>query len=141
MITAESLTKSYGGSPVVRDVSFVCPPGTITGFLGPNGAGKSTTLRMITGLTRPDAAGRRSRASVPRVAEPDLVVGTLLDPTAMHPGRTGRDTLRIAARMAGLPTPRVDEVAATCRPLRAGRGTPSRHLLARHAAAAGLAQA
>jgi ABC-2 type transport system ATP-binding protein len=111
MITAESLTKTYGGTSVVRDVSFECRPGTITGFLGPNGAGKSTTLRMITGLTRPDR-GRSSVIGRPfaELPNPILAVGTLLDPTAMHPGRSGRATLHIAARMAGLPAARVAEV-------------------------------
>jgi ABC-2 type transport system ATP-binding protein len=110
-ITAEALAKSYAGNPVVRDVSFTCTPGRITGFLGPNGAGKSTTLRMITGLTRPDSgtstvAGR----PYPQLPNPSRVVGALLDPTAMHPGRTGRATLGIAAGMAGMPFERVDEV-------------------------------
>jgi ABC-2 type transport system ATP-binding protein len=111
MITAESLTKTYGGTAVVRDVSFECRPGTITGFLGPNGAGKSTTLRMITGLTQPDR-GRSSVVGRPfaELPNPILAVGTLLDPTGMHPGRSGRATLHIAARMAGLPTGRVAEV-------------------------------
>ena len=53
MITLQNLTKRYGRYAAVADVSFVCKPGTVTGFLGPNGAGKSTTLRMITGLTLP----------------------------------------------------------------------------------------
>lgn len=111
MITAESLSKSYAGTPVVTDVSFDCAPGTITGFLGPNGAGKSTTLRMITGLTRPDR-GRSEVVGRPFVELPNpiRVVGTLLDASAMHVGRTGRATLQIAARMGGLPRTRVDEV-------------------------------
>ena len=110
MITADSLTKSYGSTPVVRDVSFRCAPGTITGFLGPNGAGKSTTLRMLTGLTAPDRGGS-TVAERPFVELPNPLrtVGVLLDATAMHPGRTGRRTLHIAARMAGLPLDRVDE--------------------------------
>ena len=85
MITAESLSKSYRHTPVVKDVSFACEPGTITGFLGPNGAGKSTTLRMITGLTRPDR-GRSMIAGkqYAQLPNPSRVVGTLLDPTAMH---------------------------------------------------------
>jgi ABC-2 type transport system ATP-binding protein len=111
MITAEELSKSYGGTSVVHDVSFACEPGTITGFLGPNGAGKSTTLRMITGLTRPDH-GRSTVAGRPFVQLPNPIreVGTLLDPSAMHSGRSGRATLHIAARMGGLPKERVDEV-------------------------------
>ena len=102
MITTHELCKSYGRSAVVDDVSFSCEPGTITGFLGPNGAGKSTTLRMICGLTRPDSGaatvdGRRYAD----LGTPARVVGTLLDASAMHAGRTGRDTLRIAADLAG----------------------------------------
>jgi ABC-2 type transport system ATP-binding protein len=111
MITATNLTKSYDNAPVVRDVSLHCEPGTITGFLGPNGAGKSTTLRMIVGLARPDhgtsAIGGRPFVELPN---PTRVVGTLLDPSAMHAGRTGHATLAIAAQMAGVPTGRVDEL-------------------------------
>jgi ABC-2 type transport system ATP-binding protein len=111
MITVDSLTKSYGKTSVVRNVSFSCAPGTITGFLGPNGAGKSTTLRMITGLTRPDRGSStiegRAFTSLPN---PLRVVGTLLDPSAMHSGRSGRATLEIAARMGGVSLERVGEL-------------------------------
>jgi ABC-2 type transport system ATP-binding protein len=111
MITAHELSKRYGGTTVVHDVSFGCEPGTITGFLGPNGAGKSTTLRMITGLTRPDTGtptvdGRRYA----ELGNPSRVVGTLLDASAMHSGRTGRATLRIAADLAGAAPGEVDRV-------------------------------
>jgi ABC-2 type transport system ATP-binding protein len=111
MITATALTKSYGTAPVVRDVSLHCEPGTITGFLGPNGAGKSTTLRMILGLARPDS-GTATIAGRPFVElpNPTRVVGTLLDPSAMHAGRTGRATLTLAARMADVPTQRVQHL-------------------------------
>jgi ABC-2 type transport system ATP-binding protein len=111
MITATSLTKNYGKARVVSDVSLHCEPGTITGFLGPNGAGKSTTLKMIVGLTRPDH-GTSTVGGLPFVAlpNPTRVVGTLLDPSAMHPGRTGRATLSIAARMAGVPIDRVEQL-------------------------------
>lgn len=111
MITVEHLSKRYDATPVVRDVSFVCEPGTITGFLGPNGAGKSTTLRMLCGLSRPDR-GRALIAGRPftELPNPSRIVGILLDPTAMHPGRTGRATLRIAARMLGVPPDRADAV-------------------------------
>ena len=114
MITAENLAKSYSGVRVVSDVSFTCTPGTITGFLGPNGAGKSTTLRMITGLTGPDA-GRSTVAghAYRDIDNPLTTVGTLLDASAMHPGRTGRDTVVDAALMAGVPTARADDVLAT----------------------------
>jgi len=111
MITASALSKSYGIARVVSDVSLTYEPGTITGFLGPDGAGKSTTLKMIVGLARPDhgtsAVGGRPFVDLPN---PTRVVGTLLDPSAMHPGRTGRATLGIAARMAGVPTARVEQL-------------------------------
>jgi ABC-2 type transport system ATP-binding protein len=113
MITTHELCKSYRRSPVVHEVSFDCRPGSITGFLGPNGAGKSTTLRMITGLTHPDSGtatidGRRFGD----LGNPARVVGTLLDASAMHTGRTGRATLRIAADLAGVDTCEVDRVLA-----------------------------
>ena len=103
MITTTALTKSYKKVPVVRDVSLRCEPGTITGFLGANGAGKSTTLKMIVGLVRPD----RGTATIDgrpfvELPNPTRVVGTLLDASAMHPGRSGRATLTIAARLAGV---------------------------------------
>ena len=109
MITTTALTKSYNKVPVVRDVSFRCEPGTITGFLGANGAGKSTTLKMIVGLARPD----RGTATIDgrpfvELPNPTRVVGTLLDPSAMHPGRSGRATLTIAARLADVDIRRVE---------------------------------
>jgi ABC-2 type transport system ATP-binding protein len=133
MITTTALTKSYGNARVVSDVSLNCEPGTITGFLGPNGAGKSTTLKMIVGLARPDH-GWSTVAGVPFVdlPNPTRVVGTLLDPSAMHAGRTGRATLMIAARMAGVPTVRVEELltppigASAAIPSACGSGSGSR---------------
>jgi len=111
MISITAITKRYGPVVAVDDVTFTCEPGTITGFLGPNGAGKSTTLRVVTGLARPDAGGAtidgRAFAELPN---PARVVGTLLDASAMHTGRTGRATLRIAATMAGMPLSRVHAV-------------------------------
>jgi ABC-2 type transport system ATP-binding protein len=111
MITTTALTKSYKGVPVVRDVSLRCDPGTITGFLGANGAGKSTTLKMIVGLVRPDS-GTATVDGRPFVElpNPSRVVGLLLDASAMHPGRSGRATLTIAARVAGVPVSRVDHL-------------------------------
>ena len=111
MITTTALTKSYKKVPVVRDVSLRCEPGTITGFLGANGAGKSTTLKMIVGLVRPD----RGTATIDgrpfvELPNPTRVVGTLLDASAMHPGRSGRATLTIAARLAGVHTRRVEHL-------------------------------
>jgi ABC-2 type transport system ATP-binding protein len=110
MISVHALTKRYGGGPpAVHDVSFDCAPGTVTGFLGPNGAGKSTTLRMITGLTPPTSGaatvGGRRYADLPN---PGRVVGVMLDASAQHPGRTGRETLRLAAAVLGVPARHAD---------------------------------
>jgi ABC-2 type transport system ATP-binding protein len=111
MITANSLSKSYNGATVVKDVSFTCEPGTVTGFLGPNGSGKSTTLRMITGLTTPDA-GSSTVAGVPyrQIGNPITTVGAVLDTSAMHSGRSGSNALAIAARIADVPLSRVGEM-------------------------------
>jgi ABC-2 type transport system ATP-binding protein len=111
MITVSGLTKRYGDRTVVDDVSFTLEPGTVTGFLGPNGAGKTTTMRMMTGLVAPTAGAAlvddRLYAELPN---PGAVVGTLLDASAVHPGRTGRTHLRLLARTVGVPAGRVDEV-------------------------------
>jgi ABC-2 type transport system ATP-binding protein len=111
MIIAEHLLKRYGRFTAVNDVSFTCRPGTVTGFLGPNGAGKSTTLRMITGLT-PPSAGRVTIGGVPYAAHPNpgRLVGVMLDASAQHPGRTGIETLRLTARLLGLPRARATEM-------------------------------
>jgi ABC-2 type transport system ATP-binding protein len=111
MIKVESLSKKYGGFTAVDDVSFTARPGRVTGFLGPNGAGKSTTMRIMVGLTPAttgvaEISGRRY-ADLPN---PGLEVGVLLDASAQHAGRTGREILAIAARTMGLPRPRVDEM-------------------------------
>jgi ABC-2 type transport system ATP-binding protein len=113
VIEVDHLTKRYGPILAVDDVTFTCEQGTVTGFLGPNGAGKTTILRALTGLTRPDAghatiAGHRF-AGLPN---PARVAGTLLDASALHTGRTGRATLRIAATMTGMPSSRVDRLLA-----------------------------
>ncbi|MEV0896122.1 ATP-binding cassette domain-containing protein [Actinoplanes sp. NPDC049802] len=108
MISVENLTKAYGAQRAVDDVSFICEPGTVTGFLGPNGAGKSTTMRMICGLT-PPTSGRATVAGVPyrRLGNPGRHVGVLLDASAQHAGRTGREVLALAALTMGLDTDRV----------------------------------
>jgi len=111
MITVESLTKTYGGFKAVDDVSFSARAGRVTGFLGPNGAGKSTTMRMMVGLTSPTSGtatiAGRSFAALPN---PGLEVGVLLDASAQHAGRTGREILGIAQRTMGLPKGRVEEM-------------------------------
>lgn len=112
MFSLDGLSKRYGrGAPAVDDVSFECRPGTVTGFLGPNGAGKSTTLRMLTGLTLP-TAGTATIAGMPygSLPNPGRVVGVMLDASAQHAGRTGRETLRLAATVLGVPRRRADEL-------------------------------
>jgi len=109
MITVEHLSKRYGAQRAVDDVSFQCEPGTVTGFLGPNGAGKSTTMRMICGLTIP-SAGTAAVAGVNYrdLPDPGRAVGVLLDASAQHAGRTGRETLALAAQILGIGRSRVD---------------------------------
>ncbi|HEX2152959.1 MAG TPA: ABC transporter ATP-binding protein [Acidimicrobiia bacterium] len=111
MIEVQSLTKRYGETVAVDDLSFEVRPGLVTGFLGPNGAGKSTTMRMILGLDHPTAGqalidGRRYRT----LSRPLREVGALIESDALHPGRSGRHHLRVAARSNGIPISRVDEV-------------------------------
>src|ERR687897_193407 len=113
MISVESLTKQYGHFTAVDNVSFTAATGLVTGFLGPNGAGKSTTMRIMVGLTRPSSGrvtitGRDYRELV----NPGLEVGVLLDASAQHAGRTGREILTIAAQTMGLPKSRVTETLA-----------------------------
>jgi ABC-2 type transport system ATP-binding protein len=111
MIHVEHLVKRYGRQTAVDDISFTCRPGTITGFLGPNGAGKSTTLRMMTGLT-PPSAGRVTIDGIPYASHPNpgRVIGVMLDASAQHPGRSGIETLRLTARLLGLPGARAAEM-------------------------------
>ena len=111
VVKAESLTKRFGEISAVTDLSFALEAGTITGFLGPNGAGKTTTLRMILGLAAP-TSGRalvfdRPYAELPHAA---LRVGAVLEATDFHPGRSGRDHLRMLGQSAGVPDSRADEV-------------------------------
>jgi ABC-2 type transport system ATP-binding protein len=109
MIAVDHLTKRYGSQLAVDDVSFRCEPGTVTGFLGPNGAGKSTTLRMICGLTPPTAGAATVLGTAYRdLDNPGRRVGVLLDASAQHSGRTGREVLIIAAQVLGVPRARVD---------------------------------
>jgi ABC-2 type transport system ATP-binding protein len=109
MIEANGLTKRLGGRIVVDDVSFRCEPGTVTGFLGPNGAGKTTTMRMLCGLSTPDA-GRATVLGGPYrdLSNPGRHVGILLDASAQHGGRRGREALAVSAQTIGVDTRRVD---------------------------------
>lgn len=110
-LSLQRVTKRYGDRVVVDDLSFDCAPGTVTGFLGPNGAGKSTTLRILTGLAQADA-GRATIGGTPyrELEHPARTIGVMLDATALARGRTGLETLRLAARTLGMPVSRADEV-------------------------------
>src|SRR3954464_2303920 len=111
MITVDSLTKRYGAFTAVDDVTFTAEAGRVTGFLGPNGAGKSTTMRVMVGLTPPTSGTARvSGRLFADLPNPGLEVGVLLDASAQHAGRTGREILNIAARTMGLPRLRVEEM-------------------------------
>ncbi|MCW2989859.1 MAG: hypothetical protein JWM73_453 [Solirubrobacterales bacterium] len=110
-IEIRNLSKRFGSVHAVEDLSFEVAAGRVTGFLGPNGAGKSTTLRALLGLVRPTAgealfAGRRYQD----LEEPTTRVGAVLEETAFHPGRTGRNHLRVLAAAGGHPEGRVDEL-------------------------------
>jgi ABC-2 type transport system ATP-binding protein len=111
LIEASSLTKRYGDHAAVQDVSFTCTPGTVTGFLGPNGAGKSTTLKMLCGLVRP-TSGSSTVLGRPygEIPNPGRHVGVLIDASAAHEGRRGRETLAVSAELLGVPGTRVDEM-------------------------------
>ena len=110
-LTIDSLTKVYGEVTALRDVSFSAAPGRVTGFLGPNGAGKTSTLRILLGLNRPTAGtalvdGQRYRD----LEAPSRRVGASLSADVFHPGRTGRNHLRVMAIAAGIELSRVDVV-------------------------------
>ncbi|MEV6964465.1 ATP-binding cassette domain-containing protein [Hamadaea sp. NPDC051192] len=111
MITLTDLSKRYRDTAALDGVSFEVHAGTIVGLLGPNGAGKSTALRILLGLARADT-GQATIAGRPYAdwPNPTLVAGSLLDADCFHPGRTARESLRLAARTIGLPPGRVDEV-------------------------------
>jgi len=113
VIEVENLSKRFGKTQAVAGLSFRVEPGTITGFLGPNGAGKSTTLRSVLGLVHPDS-GSAVVLGVPyrQLDRPLHRVGAVLEASEVHPGRTGRNHLRVLATAAGLPLSRVDEVLA-----------------------------
>jgi ABC-2 type transport system ATP-binding protein len=109
MIETERLTKRLGGRTVVSDVTFRCEPGTVTGFLGPNGAGKTSTMRMLVGLFEPDSGDARILGGRYRdLPNPGRLVGILLDASAQHAGRRGRETLAVSAKTMGVPAQRAD---------------------------------
>jgi ABC-2 type transport system ATP-binding protein len=113
VIEVTSLTKRYGKTVAVDDLTFAVEEGRITGFLGPNGAGKTTTLRVLLGLVEPTTGaatimGRAYRS----LDEPAVQVGAVLEATGFHPTRSGRNHLRVLAAATGVPTSRVDDVLA-----------------------------
>ncbi len=111
MITVDHVSKRYGAHTAVDDVSFVARPGRVTGFLGPNGAGKSTTMRIMVGLTpATHGAATVDGRSYRDLPNPGLLVGVLLDASAQHAGRTGREILALGAETMGLPRSRVHEM-------------------------------
>jgi ABC-2 type transport system ATP-binding protein len=111
MIEAKGLTKRYGDTVAVDNLSFTVTPGKITGFLGPNGAGKTTTMRLILGLDRP-TSGQVAVSGQPfdRLADPMHQVGALLDAKALHGGRSAYNHLLCLAQSNNLPKRRVGEV-------------------------------
>src|SRR6266704_5025435 len=111
MIEIHALTKRYGPTTAVDDLTFTVRPGTVTGFLGPNGAGKSTTMRMILGLDEPTSGSVLVNGRPPRThAAPLHEVGGMLDPRAVHPSRSAYHHLLALAQTTGIRKTRVDEV-------------------------------
>jgi ABC-2 type transport system ATP-binding protein len=112
-VEVRALTKRFGSTVAVDDLTFSIQRGRITGFLGPNGAGKSTTLRALLGLVLPTTGEARveGRRYV-QLDDPLGTVGAVLEAESFHPGRSGRNHLRVLALAAGLPAGRVDEVLA-----------------------------
>jgi len=111
VLSAVGLTKRFGDLVAVGDLSFELNAGSVTGFLGPNGAGKTTTLRMLLGLAEP-THGRALVFGRPfaELERPATRVGAVLEAADVHPGRTGRNHLRVLARAARIPVSRVEEV-------------------------------
>lgn len=110
-VSVQGLTKTFGSLRAVDDLTFDVQPGRVTGFLGPNGAGKTTTLRMLLGLVRPTSGqaligGER----YVDLQHPIQTVGAALEATGFHPGRSGRNHLRVLAATEGIPDSRVDEL-------------------------------
>jgi ABC-2 type transport system ATP-binding protein len=111
MLEVDTLTKRFGPTLAVDGLSFKTEPGRVLGFLGPNGAGKTTTLRTLLGLTIPTSGSATVDGKAYReLQDPIRVLGAVLEGPQFHPGRTGRNHLRVLASAAGLPAGRVDEV-------------------------------
>ncbi|HEY6150937.1 MAG TPA: ATP-binding cassette domain-containing protein, partial [Gaiellaceae bacterium] len=121
-LEVRGLTKRFGSTTAVDELTFAVEAGRITGFLGPNGAGKTTTLRMLLGLVRP-TGGQALVEGVPyeKLGQPTRTVGAVLEASSYHPARTGRNHLRVLATAAGLPLARADETLEQVELSAAGR--------------------
>jgi ABC-2 type transport system ATP-binding protein len=109
-IEISSLTKRYGDTTAVDDLSFAAQPGTVTAFLGANGAGKTTTLRTLLGLVAPTSGSATIDGHrYAELTQPRRVVGALLEASGVHPGRTGRAHLTVVQQSAGFAPARIDE--------------------------------
>ena len=106
-IDVVGLTKHFGETVALDDLTFSVRPGVVTGFLGPNGAGKTTTLRCLLGLVAPTSgtATIDGRKYVD-IEQPALTVGAALEASDFHPGRTARAHLQMLAIAAGIDTAR-----------------------------------
>jgi ABC-2 type transport system ATP-binding protein len=110
-ICLDRVTKRYGTVTAVQDLSFTLEAGSITGFIGANGAGKSTALRILLGLTRPSSGHATfDGLRYEQLTNPGRTIGALTDPDVFHPGRTGRASLRVLARAAGVSDRRVEDM-------------------------------
>lgn len=110
-IQVESLTKRYGETTAVDDLSFSIRPGTISGFLGPNGAGKTTTFKMLVGLASPTSGDARLLGQTYReLDDPIRRVGAMLEVSGYHPTRTARQHMRLRAKTGGIDEGRVDHL-------------------------------
>ncbi|TCN48129.1 ABC-2 type transport system ATP-binding protein [Rhodococcus sp. SMB37] len=114
MIDVQNLTKRFGDTTAVENLSFEVGPGRVTGFLGPNGAGKTTTMRIVLGLDSPTSGAATVAGSAYRdLHDPMCTVGALLTAGHVHPGRSARDHLRMLAAVGGIGDARVDAVLST----------------------------
>jgi ABC-2 type transport system ATP-binding protein len=110
-LEVKNLSKRYGKTVAVDDLSFAVESGRVTGFLGPNGAGKTTTMRALLGLLAPSAGEALVEGRPPHeMDEPLRTIGAALEATAFHPGRSGRNHLRMLAAAAGIPAARIEQV-------------------------------
>jgi len=110
-IEIDGLSKRFGKVQAVSEMSFEVDAGRVTGFLGPNGAGKSTTLRMLLGLIRPDrGSGTFDGRRYEQLEHPSSHVGAVLENASFHPGRSGRNHLRVLAAAGKHPPERVAEL-------------------------------